>query len=117
MAKKKADVNKSAEIRTYMDNHPKAKPRDVVAALKTKGVDVSAQFVSTVKANSKKGVGTGRRGRPSGSGKKASVVPAAAKRRDQVSVQSLLKLKSVIKEIGSIEETKAALATLEKLAE
>ena len=119
MAKKIAEVNKSAEIRTYMKQNPKAKPRDVVQALKDKGINVSAQFVSTVKTNSKKGTGTKRRGRPVGSGKKTTVTRrsvSTTKSADQISVGSLLKLKDVIKEIGSIEETKAALATLEQLA-
>jgi hypothetical protein len=120
MAKKKADVNKSLEIRTFMESNPKAKPREVVAALKERGIDVSAQFVSTVKSNSVKGVGTKRRGRPAGSTKRAAAAakPAATRKSGgSVSVDSLLKVKRVVKELGSIEETKAALATLEQLAD
>ncbi len=120
MAKKKSEVNKSLEIRTFMENNPKAKPREVVAALKDRGIEVSAQFVSTVKSNSIKTGGTKRRGRPLGSTKRAAVAakPAASRKSgDSVSVQSLLKVKRVVKELGSIEETKAALATLEQLAE
>ena len=121
MAKKKADVNKSLEIRNYMTDNPKAKPRDVVAALKDRGIEVSAQFVSTVKSTSKKKGPAKRRGRPVGStNKKAAAMTkpvAARKPGDKVSVQSLLKLKRVVKEIGSIEEAKAALATLEQLSD
>lgn len=120
MAKKKADVNKSWEIRSYMADNPKAKPRDVVAALKDRGIDVSAQFVSTVKSTSKKKGPAKRRGRPVGSTKKAPALTktvSARKPGETVSVQSLLKLKRVVKELGSIEEAKAALATLEQLAD
>ena len=119
MAKKNAEVNKSLEIRSYMNENPKAKPREVVDALKEKGVDVSAQFVSTVKSNSKKSVGVKRRGRPVGSTKKTPAAGKAvtAKGGETVSVQSLLKLKRVVEEIGSIEEAKAALSTLERLSD
>ncbi len=121
MAKKKADVNKSLEIRNFMESNPKAKPREVVAALKDRGIDVSAQFVSTVKSNSMKtGAAPKRRGRPAGSTKRAAVAakPAASRKSaGSVSVDSLLKVKRVVKELGSIEETKAALATLEQLAD
>ena len=56
MAKKKAggDVNKSAEIRAYLKDQPKAKPADVAAALNGRGIDVTAAYVSSIKTSSKK---------------------------------------------------------------
>ena len=47
MAKKSSEPNKSQAIRDYMKSHPSAKPRDVVEAMSSKGIKVSAQFVST----------------------------------------------------------------------
>jgi transposase len=48
-----AKVNKSAMIREYLDSHKDAKPKEIVAALKEKGVDVSPNMVSIVKAKAK----------------------------------------------------------------
>ena len=54
MAKKSKGPNKSQAIRDYYKAHPNAKPKDVVSALKKKGIVVSAQFVSTIRSVSKK---------------------------------------------------------------
>jgi hypothetical protein len=47
--KKKADVNKAAEIRKYLAANPTAKGVEVVAALKQKGITVAPAQVSNVK--------------------------------------------------------------------
>jgi hypothetical protein len=119
MAKKKTGTNKSLAIRDYLASHPGAKPKEIVDALNSKGIKVSAQFVSTVKTNSKKRGPAKRRGRPVGSTNKTSAArksAAVGRSADTVSVSSLIKLKRVVEEIGSIEEAKSALDTLEKLA-
>jgi len=46
-------VNKSAMIREYFKAHLNAKPKEIVAALKEKGVDVSPSMISIVKAKAK----------------------------------------------------------------
>ncbi|OYP28961.1 hypothetical protein [Rhodopirellula sp. MGV] len=119
MAKKSGGPNKSLEIRNFLAKNPEAKPRQVVEAMKAKGIDVSAQFVSTVKSTSKKTGGVQRRpGRPAGTTKKASAAgrrPAAASSGNKISVDSLIRLKEVVEELG-IEETRVALNTLEKLS-
>ena len=48
-----AKVNKSAMIREYLETHKDAKPKEIVAVLKEKGVVVSPNMVSIVKAKSK----------------------------------------------------------------
>jgi len=53
-------VNKSAAIRDYLGAHRDAKPKEVVAALKEQGIDVSPNVVSIVKAKLK--VKSARRG-------------------------------------------------------
>lgn len=54
MARKKTaskeDVNKSAEIRNYLAGNPDAKPSQVVAALKTHGINVTPAYVSSIKS-------------------------------------------------------------------
>jgi hypothetical protein len=46
-------VNKSAMIREYLESHKDAKPKEIVAVLKEKGVVVSPNMVSIVKAKAK----------------------------------------------------------------
>jgi hypothetical protein len=46
-------VNKSAMVRDYLKTHKGAKPKEIVAALKEKGVDISPNMVSIVKAKAK----------------------------------------------------------------
>lgn len=119
MAKKKSGPNKSLAIRDYLTANPDAKPKEIVGAMKSKGLKVSAQFVSTVKSNSKTKGPAKRPGRPAGAKSKTTLVRKSAVSRggsDTVSVNSLLKLKKVVQEIGSIEEAKSALDALQKLA-
>jgi hypothetical protein len=54
MAKSKsATVNKSQAIRDALEAHPDKSPSEIAEALKAKGLDVSAQYVSTIKSNAK----------------------------------------------------------------
>ena len=46
-------VNKSAAIREYLAANPEAKPKEIVAALADKGITVSPNMVSIVKAKTK----------------------------------------------------------------
>jgi hypothetical protein len=60
---KAADPNKSAVIREYKATHTTASPKMIAEALSKQGVDVTAQFVSTVLSNAKKKGGViGKRG-------------------------------------------------------
>lgn len=126
MAKKSAGINKSKAIREYYAANPKAKPLEVADALKAQGVIVTAAFVSTIRSTSKKKKTIGKPGRPAGSTKASSNKsgrpagrppgrPSAASGGENVSIDALLKVKSMIEAVGSIEETRAALSALEKL--
>lgn len=55
MAAKKKVPNKSQAIRDYKASHPDAQPKDIAAALEPKVGKITAQFVSTVLSNAKKG--------------------------------------------------------------
>jgi arginine repressor len=46
-------VNKSALVREYLQTNKDAKPKEIVAALKEKGVDISPNMVSIIKAKAK----------------------------------------------------------------
>jgi len=73
-------VNKSAAIREYLTSNPDAKPADVVAALKEKGIDVKPGLVGLVKyaksgkkpGGKKRGAKPGRRPAAAGRGRKSA---------------------------------------------
>ncbi|SMP54713.1 hypothetical protein SAMN06265222_104283 [Neorhodopirellula lusitana] len=130
MAKKKSGVNKSKEIRDYYAANPKAKPLEVVEAMKAKGIEVNAQFVSTVKSNSKKK--TSKRGTTAKSASVAKTPARSAKRAvtakrpgrkpanaasGEISLDSLIKAKSLANEMGGIENARLALSALEQLTD
>lgn len=48
-----AKVNKSALVREYLKGHKRARPKEIVAALKEQGIDVSPNMVSMIRAQSK----------------------------------------------------------------
>jgi hypothetical protein len=121
MAKKKAGaVNKSQSIRDYHKAHPKQKPKQIAADLGKKGIKVSPQFVSTILSTSKKKKTIGKPGRPKGSkstgrGRPVGRSRKAARRLGEVSFDSLIKVKEIVREMGGIEDARAALTALEKL--
>jgi hypothetical protein len=54
MAKSKREtVNKSQAIRDALEAHPDKSPSEISEQLKAKGLDVNAQYVSTIKSNAK----------------------------------------------------------------
>lgn len=123
MAKKNASApNKSLAIRNYYKAHPGAKPKEVASELKKQGIAVSTAFVSTIRSTSKKKKVIGKPGRPPGkkSAKLGRAVgsgagKSSARGRQEVSIDSLLKVKQMVEEMGGIGETRTALSALEKL--
>lgn len=107
MAKRsrKGGPNKSLLIREYMAQHPDEGPQAVAAALKAEhGVEVTAQFVSTIKSNDRRKAPTGaKRGRKPG-----AVVKAAAG-------HDLIVAKKFIDQIGGVDKAKAAVELLAQL--
>ncbi|WDQ19295.1 hypothetical protein [Rhodopirellula sp. P2] len=126
MAKKSGGPNKSQSIRDYYAANPDAKPMEVAAELSKKGIVVTPAFVSTVKSttmgksakksarksakkpavSAKKSTGA-KRGRPVGSTNKAT--------SNEVSLDSLIQVKKIVEEMGSVQDAKNALTALEKL--
>lgn len=122
MAKKKsAGVNKSQTIRDYSNANPDQKPKEIAEALAKKGITVSPQFVSTILSTSKKKPKTRKAGRPKGRKSATKTVtrrgrPAKKQAAEgEVSLESLLKVKEVVNEVGGVENVRAALKALEAL--
>ncbi|MEO9595539.1 hypothetical protein [Rhodopirellula bahusiensis] len=129
MAKKSGGPNKSQAIRDYYGANPEAKPMEVAAELSKKGIVVTPAFVSTVKSTTmgksakksarksakksapsvKKSSKGAKRGRPVGSTNKATAAS------NEVSLDSLLQVKKIVEEMGSVQDAKNALTALEKL--
>jgi hypothetical protein len=76
-------------------------PRDVVAALKEKGLKVSAQMVSILK-----GKAGGRRGGRAVFGRRVG----------NLNVDALIQAKKLVDQLGGIAKAREALAVLAKLA-
>jgi hypothetical protein len=116
MAKKSSGVNKSKAIREYYEANPRAKPMEVSEALKKKGITVSPGFVSTIRSTSKSKKGKKKSTRARASKVTPRSRPAAgATSKADVSIESLVKLKSVVSELGGIDKTRNVLDGLETL--
>jgi hypothetical protein len=100
MAKRK--INKSHEIREYIKGNPTTSTKDVVAALKKRGVDVAATMVSNVK--SKAGLTRKRRGRP-----------PAKKSSSEIGIDALIDAKRLVAKTGSAQKAIELIRALEKL--
>ena len=115
MAKKgaKEGPNKSQLIRDYMNENPNEGPKAVAEAMqKLHGVSVTAQFVSTVKANAKRAGGSGKK--PGRRGRKPGVKTAASapSKAGGVSIESLKAAKKFIAQMGGSANAKAAVDLL-----
>ncbi len=122
MAKKTSGPNKSQEIRDYYVENPDAKPKQVVEALAAKGVVVTPAFVSTIKSTTgKKGPKTTRGPRVKRATKTTTSTrgpqPAAVKAGGSVTIDSLVRAKGLVKELGGIDNAMSALAALKRLAD
>jgi hypothetical protein len=113
MAKKKAGVNKSKAIRDWKQANPRHKPKQIAAALGKKGIKVTPGFVSTILSTSKKKKTIGKPGRPKGS--RTVQAGRSPKPSTEISYESLLKVKQIVREMGGIEDARSALTALEHL--
>ena len=107
---KENGANKSQAIRDMFNTMgKKARPRDLIARLTEKGVDVSPALVSNVLSRTRK-----RR-----RGAKVPRLVAAGRgrttRENHVSMNSLLGAKKLVDQVGSVDEAKKAIDALSRL--
>lgn len=93
---------KSQAIRDYLTHNPEAAPKEVIEALKGQKLKVTSQMVSTIRTKM-----TGKKVKRR---KKRKGAPA-----DMVSMETLLKAKKLIAEMGSLEMAREAIDALAKL--
>jgi hypothetical protein len=86
----------------------KVRPRDIIAKLKEKGVEVSHALVSsTLRAA---GFRRKRRGRKAGA--KSARTPSTA---NGLNLEALIAAKALIEKVGGVENAEAAISALKKL--
>ncbi len=99
-------VNKSQAIIKYHTEHPAAKPREIVVALKRRGVTTNAQYISTILFNYRRKLqasGQLPAGDSPGSGKSVS------RNISGVSAKEIILAKQLVKTSGSIGAARRAL--------
>ena len=105
MAKSKKEVvNKSQAIRDALAAHPEKSPLEIAEALKAKGLNVNAQYVSTIKSNAK------AKGRKSVMRRK----PGHASNNGFGTVAAALEF---IRAAGGLDQAKHALQTVEEIGQ
>jgi len=114
MAKSKDEINKSQAIREALRAHRDKTPIEIAELLKAKGVDVNAQYVSTIKSSMRKtskAVRKVRRGiRQAGRKSRLNGVSNFGN-----GLQVINAAVELLKAAGGIEQAKAALATVEEI--
>jgi hypothetical protein len=99
---KKKDGNKSQAIRDYVKQHADAGPTEIANALNAReGWKISAAYVSTIKNKMK--TTRSARGRSAAGG--------------QLDAKALLQAKELTKQVGGIDNARAALDLLAKISD
>jgi hypothetical protein len=102
MAKHKDGVNKSEEIRKLMQANPGIGPKEVIAKLAEKGIDVSAGLFYFVKGHLK-----GRRARKRHAQNVVSNVAEFRQVNRVDALSTILKVKALANEVGGMRKLKA----------
>jgi hypothetical protein len=108
-AARRAGVNKSQAIRDYLDRHPAATPKEIVAALAGQGLDVSMGLVSVVKYGAKRKTPKGKKRKKVARGRAAAGVGG-------LSVEDLVAVKGLADRLGGAANLRQALELLERLS-
>jgi hypothetical protein len=108
----KAEQPSRAELirQTAQSLGRRVRPRDIIAALKDKGVTVSSTLVS--KTLAAEGFRRRRRRRKLGAGAKARQAMSAG---GSLNLDALIAAKVLIEKVGGVENAQAALSALKKL--
>lgn len=122
MAKRKGP-NKSEAIREYYYAKPDAKPKEIVAALRKKGISVTAQQVSTCRMNAIK---SGLIVDPDSRVKPRKDVLRGAKRvtkrsrlgnasTAEISIEDLVAAKRLVAQMGGLDKARDTITALSKI--
>lgn len=114
MAKSREEINKSQAIREALRANRDKTPLEIAEMLTAKGIEVNAQYVSTVKTNMRKTSQAVRRVRRGiqRAGRKSSLNGITQFGNGLQVINAAVDL---LKLAGGIEQAKAALATVEEI--
>jgi len=104
-----APVNKTEAIKAALRANSESTPKEISEMLKAQGVDASPGYVSTIKTNLK----AKKKPKKVAPAPEPEAGPVVAK--DAVSIGLLVKAKKLVKELGGVQEAKAALNALAQL--
>jgi len=102
--------SKTEAIKAALAANSKSTPKEISEMLKAQGVDASPGYVSTIKTNLK---GKKKAKKVAAPAPEPEAGPVVAK--DAVSIGLLVKAKKLVKELGGVQEAKAALNALAQL--
>ena len=128
MPKKAAtEVNKSQAIREFLGANPDATNLQVASALNKEGLNVTANYVSTIKTNMKNKTKKkpGRKAaKPKATAAKKAAGPkkqaAAGKKQastDKISLDELVQAKKFVAKLGGVEEAQQAIKAWKLLSD
>lgn len=103
---------KSLAVREYLNDHPTAGPKEIVAALNEKGIEVSPGLASIIKYKKKKSRGGRRKVRIT---RARAVAPAPTRVTGGLTAAHLLEAKKLVDQLGGVAQARQALETLEQL--
>jgi hypothetical protein len=112
---KKRGVSKTEAILNYAKENPGAGPSAIASALGQQGIDVSAQYVSSIR--SKHGVTKRRRrrGRRGANAVAATAASGGGRQKKQIAFDSLLEAKKFVHSLGGVDKARTALEAFAKL--
>jgi hypothetical protein len=115
MAKKRS-VNKSQAVRDYLSAQPNAMPKEVMAALAKKGIEVSRILVSTVKSKlNKTGTAKNAAKKPAAAVAPAPAVVEKPTNGGTITLEQVKKVAQTIKTIGGHERVTEVLEVIKEL--
>lgn len=127
---KKSDVNRMQAIKNYLAKNPNAMPKATAEELQKQGVNVSAQYVSTVKNKLKKDAEiTAPKSVAEEQVPKKRAVKKKVRRKkkvapkkqeatdDKISLSALKEAKKLAERLGGIEQAKQAISALAQLTD
>lgn len=105
-------LSKTQAVKNYLAANRKAGPKEVSEALQAQGIDVSTNYVSTIKSQ----MGRKKKGKKQKAAAPAATPAEPAAPADQISLSALLEAKKLIEKLGGVDAAKRAILALAQLA-
>ena len=107
MAKKKLDVNKSAQIRKLLEANPKISAQEAITVLGEKGIKIASSLFYYTKGKIR-----GRKGRRRKAQKVAAQITTVTSSANGDAVKTILKVKEWAAEVGGMKKLRSLVDAL-----